>query len=244
MDSVSKHVLTAIRALSRVKNTESDALRRDWLERLPSILQRLNEVDRVSGSAYYALFLSRHDEFLQDAKVEIERVRQRLYALGPDDKIDTLIIIAAACYHRGDTGESLQANREAVATAEVCGNTREVARSMNNLGLILLHLYDPEVEAIFDPLRLAVEQTGAWRFSQVSHWMPAFFYALKGDAKLSRDALGLQRGALLRRHSQQSRLHHIKNRCQNLLYILEERYDELISSYLEHPLISTAGGCL
>jgi DNA-binding CsgD family transcriptional regulator len=207
-----------------------------WLARMPLILERLNEANRVLGHAYQASFLARFAETKQEAEELVNQVQHHIDRLDPRAKVDAQILVGSALYYVSRNDEALQVTRDAASTALALNDQRERARSLNNLGLMLLHVYDAEVAAIFEPLRDAVEKTGSWRFSHVSHWMQATYYALEGNLEAARSAQALQLAITPTETSQKAKLVHLHRHSENLCRLLSNDLSLIINDFITQGL--------
>lgn len=230
-DASSAQILCAIRAVFRMANFQGVEEQKHWLDLLPQHFRRLNETDLIQAYSYQASLLARSPDSDGEAHKLVGNVLARINMLDPSARVDAFLSIASALYYLGDNEASLHATREAAMLARVSGDARETARALNNYGLMLLHLRDPEVETIFDPLRDAVERTGSWRFSQVSHWIPAHYYALQGNLLAASGARERQSMVIASEDSQKWRLSATRRHSTNLCNILREEYRLIISDF-------------
>ena len=92
---------------------------------------------------------------------------------------------------------------------------------------------DPEIEQLFEPLREAVEQTASWRYSQISHWVPAIYFGLKGDSVSAERATEWQNAALLIEDWQRTRIALYKRFSKDLRNLLGENYGEIVNDFLQ-----------
>ena len=232
----SRHLFCAIRAISRIANFQSDEQHRSWLARLPTLIPKLNSTDRLLAEAYQSLFVAQRSEDAPAAVELIKRIQENMQFLDLAGRVDASIAIGAALYHLGDNPAALQVNREAVATATLLADQRDLARSLNNFGLLLLSVFDSEVEAVFEPLRDAVERTGSWRFSHVSHWLQANYYAQKGDLCAALAALTLQPAVAPHEESQRSRLRFLRRHASNLCKLNSGAFGEVVDDFTKSAL--------
>jgi DNA-binding CsgD family transcriptional regulator len=230
-DASSAHVLCAIRAIFRMANFQGTEEHQRWLELLPQYFERLDEADLIQAYAYQASLLARYPDSYREASTLVRSVQARINMLDPAARVDAFLSIASALYYLGENEASLHATHEAATLARLSGDARETARALNNYGLMLFHLHDPEVEAIFDPLRDAVERTGSWRFSHASHWLPAHYYALQGNLLAASGARERQSIIIASEESQKWRLSATRRHSTNLCNILREEYRLIISDF-------------
>jgi ATP/maltotriose-dependent transcriptional regulator MalT len=154
-DATSAQLFCAIRAIFRAVDFKTPSEQRTWLQRLPQITSRLGSVHRTQTSVYEASLLARSPATHDGAFSLLQGVDDQVNSLNANAQLDALITVANAYYYLGDSDAALRAGRSAVAVSRIVGDTREAARALNNLGLMLLNSYDPELESIFDPLRVA-----------------------------------------------------------------------------------------
>lgn len=230
-DVKSKHLLCVVRAISRVTNFQNEGHQRAWLARMKPIVSRLSEADRALGHAYHASFLARYQETQGEAQSLVREIRHEIELLEPSSRIDAQVAIGTALYYTGDNSEAVDATRDAVATALTINNQRELARSLNNLGLMLLLLFDAEVVCIFDPLRDAVEKTGSWRFAHVSHWMQTSYYALAADLPSATASQAIQLAITPSEESQRTAYAHVRRHSANLCHVIAEEYSAVLDDY-------------
>jgi DNA-binding CsgD family transcriptional regulator len=235
-DASSSQILCAIRAILRMVNTQGAEEHERWSQLLPQYFDRLDETDLVQANAYHACLLARCHDGIAAARIMVHRLHAKLDLLDPPARIDAFLSLASASYFLGDDTASLHATRQAATLASLSGNARETARALNHYGLILLYLHDAEVETIFDPLRDAVERTGSWRFSLVSHWWPAQYFALQGNLLAAYGARQRQAVVVATEESQKPLLSSMRRHSTNLCNILREEYRSIISDYLKSGL--------
>jgi DNA-binding CsgD family transcriptional regulator len=233
-DASSAQILCAIRAIFRMVNMQGTEEQERWSHLLAQHFERLNETDLVQAFAYQACLLARCRGGDAEARVLIRRVQGKLDLLEPSARVDAFLSLASALFFLKDNEASLHATREAATLAKLSGDAREIARALNFYGLMLLHLHDSEAEAIFDPLRDAVERTGSWRFSQVSHWWPALYYALQGNLLVASGARQRQSVVITSEESQKPFLLSYRRHSTNLCNVLREEYRFIISDSLKN----------
>lgn len=225
----SGQLLCAIKAISGIANFESDNRHRAWLASMTGHLPRLNSTDALIATAYQSLFVARLPGKADEALSLALKVQEGLHLLNDLERIDADIAIGAALFHLGDFRAALGVNDDAVKTARGIGEPRQLARALNNFGLMLLYVFDSSVEDVFSPLQDAVEKTGSWRFSHVSHWIQAQYYAQKGDLRRAKAAQDLQVVIAPREESQRSRLEFFRRHSENLCDLISEEYSKLNS---------------
>jgi len=230
-DASSALLLCATRATSRVINFEGAEEHKRWLAIMPPLFSRLTEADRTQARAYQASLLARYPESLDDARVLIRQVQAELHLLGPDARVHALIAIGTALYYLGESDATLRAAREAATIASSSNDARDIARTLNNYGLMLYHAYDPEVESLFAPLADAVERTGSWRFAHVSHWLPPHYYALLGDISRSTAAQERRPAIFASDDSQKRQWLSLRRQSSNLCNLIAEDYAAIIADF-------------
>ena len=147
-------------------------------------------------------------------------------------RVQAELSVANSYWWMNERETALKFSRAAVVTATSIGDLRERARALNNLGLMLSSSRNAEVETIFAPLREAVQKTGSWRYSQISHWIPAGYYALKGDAEAAESARQLYLELHLVNESERSNFLSLQRHSINLGNLLNENYRDIISGHL------------
>jgi DNA-binding CsgD family transcriptional regulator len=217
----SEHVAYAVRALYRFANFQSSVEHERLIDELPNILVRMSSADRIQARAYQAALLARLPGRDAEARSLIADVASKLGQLEPRDRLDAQIAIASAQYYFGDIEAALRANFDALRAAKDLNDARELARTMNNYGLMLYQLFDSRIEALFDELRPTVEKAGAWRFAHVSHWLPAEYFAWQADSIVSRRKQELQRAVFSSEESQAVRLTFLRRHTQNLCSLID-----------------------
>jgi LuxR family maltose regulon positive regulatory protein len=221
----SEHVASAVRSLYRFANFQSSDEHERLIASLPSILHRLASADRLQAQAYEAALLARLPGREHEARSLIADVAKKFGQLEPRERVDAQVAIASAQFYFGDSDAALKANYEALQAAKTLRDPRELARTMNNYGLVLYHMFDARIEELFDELRPTVEKTGAWRFSHVSHWLPAEYYAWKSDVKLSRSHQKLQHIPFPSEEPQAARLTFLRRHTESLCKLIEGDLD-------------------
>jgi DNA-binding NarL/FixJ family response regulator len=232
----SAHILCALHSIYRLASTQTKAEHELLFERLPGIIRRLSDADRTQAQAYQAALLARYPESAQEARELIGVVRRGIDTLAPRARIDTQIAIATALYYFGDDEGALRANRDALGGAQSLDDPRELARTLSNYGLMLYHIFDPAVEAIFEPLRHTVEKSGSWRFSVVSHWLPAQFYALQGNVTKALAVRALQLQVAASDEQSKGQLTFLRRHSMNLCRLLSADFAEIILDFRNAPL--------
>jgi len=97
---------------------------------------------------------------------------------------------------------------------------------------MLYQFFDATVESLFEPLGVAVERSASWRFSQISHWVPAQFYALQGDITAATSARERQRAIISFDQREKLHLQAVRRHSANLCNIISEDYAAIISDFL------------
>lgn len=229
-DAGSDQILLTVQVVFRSLSLASIDERTTWIARIPEIFLRMNQADQNVAKASLAAFLAQKSETRERSRNLLASSNPGISALAPASRIDALLMVSVAYFHLGDTNSSLVAARAAVAATDTLGNLREQARALNNLGISLWNAYSPEVESLFETSRDAVERSGSWAFCQTSHWIPAIYFALSGNAKKSRMEASLQYDAPSVNDSDQKRLQSMQRHATNLNNILAENYREVILS--------------
>ncbi len=234
-DALPRHYLCALKGLCRIADFQSEAQQRILLEEMEPILARMGRgAERVHGNAYKASFLARFPETHRDAEALIRETSLNIAMLDVRSRIDAHILLGTALYYVGDTDGALAVNRTAAELASSINDMREAARAMNNLGLIMLYVLDPDVADIFRPLQEAVEKTGSWRYSHVSHWMQATFYALWGDSDAADIARSLEFAIMPTEESQKAKLRAVRRHSENLGHLINCNYSAIIHDFARH----------
>lgn len=230
-DAPSKHLLCALRSVSRAIDAQDVAEQNDLLARMPEIIARLDDVDCVQAHACQASILARFPESHKETRSLLRQVQKKMGILDAPAQINAQMAIASASFFLGETSAALAATREAVAVAKSVNDVREIARTLNNLGVLLMLEYDSEVESIFQPLREAIEKAGSWRFSHVSHWYQAGYYASKGDIRAALFACELQLAVITSGASQQSHLKGVQRYSRDLCHLINEDFQAILSDF-------------
>gem|GEM_PF-2911516 len=241
-DSTSSELLCAIRATYRAIKMQPMTEQSLWQSRAPEIIGKLNGEDSLQAKAYQAQTFAIEIETKNEARALLQEISLSLKPLSLLARIKTQSIIATAYFYLEDRKSALRSAREALALAETTADIRERARTLNSLGTILLSEYDAEVEHIFEPLRDAVEQTGAWRFSEASHWLPGLYFAWKGDAEAARFGRALQESIIISDDFHRARLSALRRHSANLGNLLENNTRTIISDFTREELPSTKDG--
>jgi DNA-binding CsgD family transcriptional regulator len=227
-DAQPNQLLLAIRTSFRSIDTKPEDAQREWLDTIACHSGRLSDNAKVQVDAFRASILARYPETRNEAKNLIKRNMSKFQQLEAAERLSAEMATANACYWLDDLGSTLYFSREAVRTSAECGDLRQQARTLNNLGIILLNNYDAEVATLFEPLKLAVENTGAWRFSHVSHWFPSYYFALQADSAKAESLRKLQHLVHPLEEYQRGFLRTVCRHSDNLGYILAEEYDKII----------------
>jgi DNA-binding CsgD family transcriptional regulator len=228
-DAPSRHLFCALQSITRVSDAAGPEEQLDWLNRMPEIQSRLDEADRTQAFACQASLLARFPETHSEARSLARQVHRKMRVLDSIAQVNAQTALASTFFYLGETELALSATREAVAVARAVKNDRELARTLNNFGLMLMSVYDSEVESIFDPLRDAVERTGSWRFAQTSHWFQAGYHAWKGDAAAALAARELQLAIITSGSSQKSRLKGVQRHSANLCHLIGGDFHAVIA---------------
>ena len=220
----SNDLFLALRSFYRSIDIQSEVEQREWLRSASDHFNSLSSTDQIQIDAFRASILARYADSRNEAQQIIEKNVTSYQLLDPSDRLSAEIATANACYWLDDTRSTLHFSREAVNTAIALGDLRQQARTLNNLGIILQSSFDPEVESLFAPLKAAVESTGSWRYSHVSHWCPPFYFALKGDLVAFERTIELQSAVRPLEDPQRRLLQSFRRSTENLGYILAEQY--------------------
>jgi ATP/maltotriose-dependent transcriptional regulator MalT len=229
-DAPSRHLLCALRSIYRIIDTCTAEEQLEWLARMPEIVGRLNERDSAQAYACQASLLARFPETQPEARSLVHRVKRKINALDSIAQVNAQIALANAFHYLGENEAALRATSEAAAAAKAVNNVRELARTLNSLGLMLMCVFDPDVELVFDPLRDAVERTGSWRFAHISHWFQAPYRAWKGDVDAAFAACDLQL-AIIPSEASKSRLKAVQRHSQNLCLILNGNFQAIVTDF-------------
>lgn len=230
-DATSQHVLSALHSFFRLASRQSKADHELLFSTLPTILDRLNDVDRAQAEAYQAALLAQYPESTDAARNLVREVQRKLHLLQIRARIDAQTALATALYYFDDDEEALLATADALSGTRLLNDPREQARALSNHGLMLFHVFDSAVESIFEPLREVVEKSGSWRFSALSHWLPAQYYALKGDVAGATTALALQIPVTATDEASRARLTFFRRHSMNLCSLLGQRYAEIVTDF-------------
>jgi DNA-binding CsgD family transcriptional regulator len=228
-DASSAHLMCAIRSIFRTINFQGPEVHKYWLSSFPPIFDRLGDDDRVQARAYQASLLSRYPETQDEARALARQVLNETSMLSSKAHIDALIVVGTAYFYLNDIDKAQSVAREAAHLADRSGEPRDHARALNNYGLMLHLARDPQVESIFGPLRNLVERTGSWRFSHVSHWLPALYYALQANSAAASEALAWQSATIASEQSERERLSGMRRHCLNRFRLIQEDYRAVIS---------------
>ncbi len=230
-DASSAQIMCAISSIFRTLNFQGQEAHKHWLSLLPTIFDRLGDADRVQARAYQASLLSRYADTQDQARSLARQVLNQTSKLSLKAHIDALIIVGTAYFYLNDNNAGLNVTREAAQLAELSGDPREHARALNNYGLMLYRARDSKIELIFGPLRDLVERTGSWRFSHVSHWLPAQYHALQANLQAACEALAWQSATIASEESEKERLSSLRRHCLILCHLLREDYHAVISDF-------------
>ena len=230
-DASSGQIMSAISAIFRTANFQGQEVHKYWLSLFPSLFDRLGDADRVRARAYQASLLSRYLGTQDEVRSIARDVLNQTSKLSPKAHIDTLIVLGTAYFYLNDIFECLSVARKAADLTEFTRDHRERARALNNYGVMLDRARDPDVELIFAPLRDLVERTGSWRFSHISHWLPAQYYALEANLEAATDAMAWQSATIASEELEKERLHSMRRFCLNLINLIKEDYHAIISDF-------------
>jgi DNA-binding CsgD family transcriptional regulator len=231
-DASSAQIMCAISSIFRTANFQGQEAHKHWLSSFPPIFDRLDDDDRVRARAYQASLLSRFPDTQDEARSLARQVLNQTSKLSQKAHIDALIIVGTAYFYLNDNYAVLSVTREAAHLAELSGDPRELARALNNYGLMLDRARDPKVESLFDTLRDLVERTGSWRFSHVSHWLPAQYYALQANLEAASKALVWQSATITSEEIEKERLSLMHQHSLNLCHLIREDYRAIISDFV------------
>ncbi len=232
-DARSRDILLAIRQGYRAINGQAEMAQRKWLSDSGQLLSRLSNEDRIQADSYRASILARFSDTRDEARALLEQLGTKLHEMNTHGRLHAELLAAGALYYLSDRESAIRFSRAAISTAASFGNLREKARAQNGLGLMFYSARDREIETLFKPLREAVRQTGSWRFSQVSHWIPAEYYALKAEVAEFARALDLQKEIHLTDDNERSRFDSFRRHCENLGNILNKSYHDVINAHLK-----------
>jgi DNA-binding CsgD family transcriptional regulator/tetratricopeptide (TPR) repeat protein len=230
-DADSNLVLLGITSIQRLIDFGS-TLEPDLLvNEISENFDRLNPTDRILLHANEASFLARSERKQAEAKQLVESISKTLSSMPSREKMVAATGICAASYWLGNHADALEYARTAVDAASALGDVREYAKALNNFGLMQIHTLDPAASSTFEVQRAVVERSGAWRFSHVSHWLPAWFYALQADSVATRRALAVQQLAHATASSQRDRFHAFHRFCTYLASLTDEDYGFIVRDF-------------
>lgn len=235
-ESSSLDLLCALRVMYRGIDFVNSDDHQAWLSRLPLIIARLEKGHATQAQAYQALSFSRTSGCSDKARDLIREIRSRMGELDSEARIAVNIAITSAYYYLADSAAALTSAREAASLAISTGDMRARTRTLNNLGIILFTAHDPEVQQLFDPLRDAVEQIGAWRFSHTSHWLPSLYHALHGNSEAAKSARLLNKLVIVSDDSEYERIAALRRHSENLGHLLDGNCQAIVSDYDRHEL--------
>ena len=227
-EATSDQILRAARVTFRSLSLQTGDERTTWIARTPQIISRLNESDKNVAEAWLSAFLAQSQETQEASRALLRSSSTGIAVLLPSARIDALVMASIAHLYLNDLSNAMLTARWAMEAAHLLGDIRELARAMNNLGIIYWNAHDAELESLFVPLREAVERSGCWAFSQVSHWLPANYYLLSGDFEMATAVTALQFEIPLLNESYRVRLRSIQRHTANLANILNENYRDVI----------------
>lgn len=227
----SRHLLCAILSIYRVVDLQGPTEQRELLARLQKLIGRLDDTDRIVALAVQAALLARFPETRDEALLLVTLVESQSELLEMTTRLNIKLLLATTFYYIGNFESALRTCRETIPLARSLNDTREIARTLNYFGVVLLHIYDSEAESVFEPLREAVEKTGSWRYSPISHWLPAKYYALKADYDSAKAALRLQSAVVVSSEWQRRTLAHVSRRAKNLCHLINEDYGAVIADF-------------
>jgi DNA-binding CsgD family transcriptional regulator len=233
-NATSAQLLSGLYSMQRSANYQSRDQHDTLLNTSEAVMPKLNEPDRIQAMAFQSAFLARYPEGEAKARELIQSVQRNIDVLGNQARIDAQIAVATAAYYLGDNTTALRATSDAVSRATALQVPRELARTLNNYGLMLFHVFDSSVEDLFVPLREIVEKTGAWRFAHVSHWIPTRYFALQGLASESSEASALLRKFTPGDASQAERLDFLSRHTENLRRLLVGDYRAIVDDFRRH----------
>ena len=234
LDAPSRHLLCALRSIYRIIDGRDAEEQLDWLARMSELVGRLDENDAVQAYACQASLLARFPETLKEARSLARLVQRKMNVLDSLAQVNAQIALANALHYLGDNDAALRATNEAVAVARAVNNVQELARTLNSHGLMLMCVFDPDVELIFEPLRDAVERTGSWRFAHVSHWFQAPYQAWKGDIAAARAAFELPLAVFPSQVASKSRLKAVYQHSKNLCNLLNGNMHAVVTDFEMH----------
>lgn len=216
----------------KIVNMRGPEEHQQWLATLPPNFGRLNDIDLIQAHAYQASLLARFPGSHQSAHSLVRQVQAEMHMLEASARLDALITIGNALYYLGELDSALAVTREATTIAGSEANTMEIARTLDNYGLLLYRSFDPEVATVFEPLRDAVERTGSWRFAHISHWLPAQYYALQGNIDAALDAQKKQVPIVIE-EAEKPKLLVVQRHAANLCNILLDDFSSVISDFVK-----------
>ncbi len=228
-DANSAQLIVALKAIYRASTAQSSAERAEWLREAPAFYDRLGKPEQIQLDAYRVALLAQDEKSQQSARELIPLVVNGLNDLEAHERVGVQVLIVSALYWLDEPLLAEQFARAAVDTANELAEPHEVARTNNNLGIALMWNYNPEVSEVFDSLRTVVEHSGAWRYSHVSHWIPALYYALQGNETAAIHARSLQFAVQPIDATQRERLDAMRRHTANLINLIVQNYREVLA---------------
>lgn len=225
----SDHLLCAVRAISRFTHFQSTESQRAWLKRMPGIIERLNQPDHMQAIAYQASYCSRYPELHGDARRLLESVMCDIHDLDPRSRLDTQLTAVTAFLGLDEIGTATEISRDAVNLAKELGDPVPIAKTLNALGMILYAEGDPEYTLVSETSRPIIAKSGAWRFSQTSHWFPAEYYARLGDSERALQASALHDEVILTDGAQARILNYVRRLTMIVCNLIDGKYHAVIN---------------
>ena len=230
-DASSRDLLHAIRVISGLTHFQSANGHKIWLSRMARLIERLDPRDYVQAIAYQANFCARYSELRSDAMRLVQDILLGMDGLDSSELFDTLLVTIVTFFCLSDINMALQLSRKAVALAQEVDDPRSTVKALNTLGVMLYNALDSEYESVSAASQAIVEKSGAWRFSQSSHWLPATYYARLGDAERARTASVFQGAVILADETQRKWLTYYRRLSTILCYLIDENYGAVITDF-------------
>ena len=221
-----------MRAISRFMHFQGAESQRAWLKKMPAIIERLDQNDHTQAIAYQANYCSRYPEMHSIARHLLESVMCDIHLLDPTNRLDTQLTAVTAFLGLDEIGPAAEISREAVTLAKELGDPIAIAKTLNALGMILYAEGDSEYTLISEIARPIVTKSGAWRFSQSSHWLPAEYYARLGDSERALQASALHDEVILTDGTQARRLNYVRRLAAIVCNLIDQKYDAVIADFV------------
>ena len=230
----SNYVMAAIRSIGKRMNNPDAPEQSSWPLRIDNLLARLEAEDVLHARSYQLMFLSRVSEKASEALTLLQSIRSSSRDSPPQLRLDLDIQMAVACLHLMEYDEAKRICREAISIASGLQDKRSQAVAINLLGIALINSFDQGIEALFDVAREAVQSLGLWRMSQISHWAPARYFALKGDLTTAVTNLTLHESVVLYDQNELDNFQSIERISRLLCALLNSDYQAISSDFTKN----------